>query len=274
MKLKKLVSIVLALVTAVGPMVPMAGAAEPEKEMWEVALENKYFGYDTTGTSSSSHMQGICVDDKMEYMYFSYTDTLVRVSMKTGEVVGTVSGFGTGSYLAECNHSVGLYVRDEHYNFTKVSSFEDVPEAHWANKAVEAVIRRGWMTGATETTFAPNQEVTRREFIEVLAAAAGTDMDPIQWAKANGVSDCTYLDSKITREQLVTMMYAYFKPEAVEVDLSAYTDADDIESWAEAPVMWAVKKGVIKGTSKTTLNPDGFATRAQLAVIINKFNAL
>ena len=107
MNLKKLVSIALALVTAVGLMVPMAGAAEPEKEMWEVALENKYFGYDTTGTSGSSHMQGICVDDKMEYMYFSYTDTLVKVSMKTGEVVGTVSGFGTGSYLAEGGAHIG-----------------------------------------------------------------------------------------------------------------------------------------------------------------------
>ena len=47
-------------------------AAEPEKEMWEIALENEFLDYDTLGKcGGTGHLQGICVDDKMEYKYFS-----------------------------------------------------------------------------------------------------------------------------------------------------------------------------------------------------------
>jgi len=187
---------------------------------------------------------------------------------------GTISLGNNYYYLADGNHSVGLYTRDEHYNFTKVTSFEDVPEAHWANKAVEAVLRRGWMAGIDKTTFAPEQDVTRGEFIQTLANAAGVTTDSVKWAMDNGISDGTKLGDKITREELVTMMYAYFGSEKVEADLSAYTDAGEVNDWAKDAMAWAVKKGVIKGTSKTTLSPELTATRAQLAVIVNKFNAL
>ena len=68
-------------------------------EMWETALLNGYYHYDTIDLcGGSSHMQGICVDDKMEYMYFSYTDVLAKVDLKTGKVVGSVGGFGAGSF--------------------------------------------------------------------------------------------------------------------------------------------------------------------------------
>ena len=65
----------------------------------QLALENGLINYDTVnGQGGSGHMQGICVDDKLEYMYFSYTDALVKVDMRTGKVVGSVGGFGKGSF--------------------------------------------------------------------------------------------------------------------------------------------------------------------------------
>ena len=77
--------------------IPAAEAAE--KEMWEIALENDYLSYDTVNAcGGTGHLQGICVDDKMEYMYFSYTDLLAKVDMKTGEVVGSIGGFGEGGF--------------------------------------------------------------------------------------------------------------------------------------------------------------------------------
>ena len=96
---------VLALVASLFPvgMAQSVSAVElPEdeiKEMWEIALENGYTHYDTIDLcGGNSHLQGICVDDKMEYMYFSYTSALAKVDMKTGEVVGSVGGFGQGSF--------------------------------------------------------------------------------------------------------------------------------------------------------------------------------
>ena len=75
----------LALVVGLFPagMAQSASAVElPEdeiKEMWEIALENGYTHYDTIDLcGGNSHMQGICVDDKMEYMYFSYTSALAK----------------------------------------------------------------------------------------------------------------------------------------------------------------------------------------------------
>ena len=74
-------------------------AEAAEKEMWEIALEEKYLNYDTVnGCGGTGHLQGICVDDKMEYMYFSYTDALIKVSLETGKVVGSIGGFGAGGF--------------------------------------------------------------------------------------------------------------------------------------------------------------------------------
>ena len=103
---KKVASWAMALALTVG-LVPAslavsadaAETADGEKEMWEIALENGYTHYDTIDMcGGNSHLQGICVDDKMEYMYFSYTSALAKVDMKTGEVVGSVGGFGQGSF--------------------------------------------------------------------------------------------------------------------------------------------------------------------------------
>ncbi|MBQ7591118.1 MAG: hypothetical protein IJU46_01175 [Clostridia bacterium] len=67
--------------------------------LWETALRERAHSFDTVDTcGSSSHLQGICVDDKLEYMYFSYTDVLAKLDMKTGKVVGSVGGFGKGSF--------------------------------------------------------------------------------------------------------------------------------------------------------------------------------
>ena len=103
---KKVASWAMALALTVGlapaSLAVSADAAETadgEKEMWEIALENGYTHYDTIDMcGGNSHLQGICVDDKMEYMYFSYTSALAKVDMKTGEVVGSVGGFGQGSF--------------------------------------------------------------------------------------------------------------------------------------------------------------------------------
>lgn len=66
--------------------------------LWQRALElQKHFDTRTT-CGSSSHLQGICADDRLEYMYFSYTDVLAKLDMSTGKVVGSVGGFGKGSF--------------------------------------------------------------------------------------------------------------------------------------------------------------------------------
>ena len=104
---KLLMALVIVLSMLVGPA--FSATYADELEPWEVALENKYFTYDVTdaATEASGHLQGICVDDEMKYAYLSYTDTLLKLDMATGEVVGSVCDFGPGSFTAEGGAHLG-----------------------------------------------------------------------------------------------------------------------------------------------------------------------
>lgn len=78
------------------------------KSLIEIALENEYYHYDTIDMcGGNSHLQGICVDDELKYMYFSYTSSLAKLDMETGEVVASVGGFGQGSFGTEGGAHLG-----------------------------------------------------------------------------------------------------------------------------------------------------------------------
>lgn len=86
-----------------------AAARAGKPELWETALRNGYFSYDVTAaaTAASGHLQGLCVDDELKYAYLSYTDTLLKLDMATGEVTGSVTGFGPGSFTVEGGAHLG-----------------------------------------------------------------------------------------------------------------------------------------------------------------------
>ena len=71
------------------------------KSLVQIALENNLVACDTEKygmCGGNSHLQGICVDDEMEYMYFSYTSALAKIDIATGELVASIGGFGGGSF--------------------------------------------------------------------------------------------------------------------------------------------------------------------------------
>ena len=114
----------------------------------------------------------------------------------------------------------------------------------------------------------------------VLARLSGADTSGdaiakgVAWAVENGVSDGTNPEAKITREQLVTMLYRYTGSPAVTGDLSAYTDAASVSAWAKDAMTWAVSNGIVKGVTETTLVPGANATRAQVATIMQRYAGL
>lgn len=164
-------------------------------------------------------------------------------------------------------------------------SFADT-RGHWAADAVSFVSARGLFYGTGADVFSPDAAMTRGMLVTVLARYA--DVDTVggatwyekgaAWAVANGLSDGTNLDSNITREQLIAIMYRYAafegKLDDTGVDLHDYTDANRISSWAADAMSWAVGVGLIKGVTPTTLEPQGSATRAQVAAIIMRYAEL
>ncbi len=102
----------------------------------------------------------------------------------------------------------------------------------------------------------------------------------VAWASANGIvngyEDGTFRpDNLITREQMAAFLYRYARYKGCDVtaraDLTPFADAPQIASYAVEPIQWANAQSLVNGTSAATLSPKGNATRAQVAVILNRF---
>ena len=99
--------------------------------------------------------------------------------------------------------------------------------------------------------------------------------DAVRWAYANEVSvgvDDTHFapDARLTRAQLVTMLYRVFGPEkgVRPRPIGGYEDWNTVPEWAFSATTWAVSMGLLYGTSSWELSPNDGASRAQLAAII------
>ena len=171
--------------------------------------------------------------------------------------------------------------------------FSDIAPDAWYKDAVQYAYDNGLMTGVSDTEFAPEATTTRAMIVSILArlegvesaeAAGFADVDDewyataVNWAAnvgvVNGYEDNTFRpNTAITREQLAAMLmnYAACKGEDVSAraDLSAYTDQPS--TWAQEAMQWAVAEGLITGVTADTLQPQGAATRAQVAAILQRF---
>ena len=163
-----------------------------------------------------------------------------------------------------------------------VGGFRDVAQNSWYAGAVQYVTSSSLMNGTSSTAFSPNASMSRGMLMTVLARYAGESTDGgtvwyekgMNWAKSKGVSDGSAPNANITREQLAAMLYRYAGEPDGAADLSAYTDADSVSSYAEKAVAWCVAKGILTGKTDTTLAPRATATRAECAAMLQRFASL
>ena len=64
------------------------------------------------------------------------------------------------------------------------------------------------------------------------------------------------------------------KNTAASAPLDAYTDRAQVSAYAEASVRWALQAGLLTGVGDGRLAPRSGATRAQLAVLLQRFAGL
>lgn len=164
---------------------------------------------------------------------------------------------------------------------TTGSSFTDVPAGSWYEEAVNYVHEKGLMNGTSSNAFSPNASTTRGMIVTILARVEGVNTNGTpwyaagqKWAMDNGISDGTNMPGVITREQLATILYRYAKQKSYDVSksaaLTAFSDADKVSGYAAEAMQWAVAEGLLQG-SNGKLNPQGSATRAQVATILMRF---
>ena len=181
-------------------------------------------------------------------------------------------------------------------NAPGVAEYDDVNPSDWFYPAVQFVSERGIMVG-TGASFEPDAATSRAMLVTILYRLEGeptvnsanpfrdiTDhqwySDAVIWASENGIvsgygSGLFGPTDHITREQFATILYRYAQFKGYDIsataDLSSYTDASSINSWAEAAMKWACAEGLISGRTATTLVPAGNATRAEAAAILMRF---
>lgn len=166
-----------------------------------------------------------------------------------------------------------------------VNPYMDVQTNDWYFGAVQYVTENGLMNG-TGNGFEPNLATSRAMIWTILArmsnvnTASGGEWYAVaqQWAKANGVSDGTMPNGTITREQLAAMLYRYAVSKGmvkapVTANLSIFAGASSVSTYANEAMQWAVSTGLINGMDGK-LNPQGSATRAQVATMLMRFAEL
>ena len=205
---KQLCSLLTALALAVGLLPPAARAAEnapsfadvPAAAWYADAVQYVYENGLMTGVSESE---------------FAPDGTATRVQIVT--ILWRLAGSPVVNYAMR---------------------YADADEGAWYGEAVRWAASTGVVTGYTESSFGPNDAITREQLAAIL----------YRYIKTQG--------------QGFTGMW-YFP--------LRYDDAASISDWADEAMHWCVMKGVLNGTGETTLSPQLTATRAQLAAILQRF---
>ena len=180
---------------------------------------------------------------------------------------------------------------------TDVNPFTDIAEKDWFYGDVMFVYENGLMLGTSKTLFSPHGTVMRGMMATILWRMEGspvpkgknsfTDVeagkwyaDAITWTAENGIfagygKDKFGPDDPITREQLAAIFYRYADYKGYDLtvkgDLDKFKDADKITDYAKTAMQWAVGSGLVKGKSGNLLDPQGTATRAEIAAMLHRF---
>ena len=180
---------------------------------------------------------------------------------------------------------------------TGANPFTDVSEKDWFYGDVMFVYENGLMLGTSKTLFSPYGTATRGMMATILWRMEGspvpkgknsfTDVeagkwyaDAITWTAENSIfagygKDKFGPDDPITREQLAAIFYRYADYKGYDLtvkgNLDKFKDADKITDYAKTAMQWAVGSGLVKGKSGNLLDPQGTATRAEIAAMLHRF---
>ena len=202
----------------------------------------------------------------------------------------------SGVYLTKDMTVYAGWRVDENPN-TGANPFTDVSEKDWFYGDVMFVYENGLMLGTSKTLFSPHGTATRGMMATILWRMEGspvpkgknsfTDVeagkwyaDATTWTAENSIfagygKDKFGPDDPITREQLAAIFYRYADYKGYDLtvkgNLDKFKDADKITDYAKTAMQWAVGSGLVKGKSGNLLDPQGTATRAEIAAMLHRF---
>lgn len=178
-----------------------------------------------------------------------------------------------------------------------LTTYEDVPRDVWYFDVVMQASRKGLFQGKAPGSYDPEGLTTRAEASQVLFRLSGdervafarvfsdvSNMDwfapAVLWAYRNdvvyGYDNGTFLpNNNITRQDMVVLLYRFAgSPEASGNALSAFADSSSVSAYATDAVEWAIEAGLLRGYEDNTVRPFNHITRAELAALFVRFDAL
>ena len=179
------------------------------------------------------------------------------------------------------------------------SRFVDVPSSRWSATYINKLASLGIINGTGGGYFEPTLQVTREEFVKMLAGVAGANVSGytssrfpdvpmsrwsascIAWAADRGITTGTdggrfAPTMKITREEMATMIYRYVQISGKTLPAKnapvTFADADQISSWAQTAVSVMQQAGIIDGNvtnGRYTFDPKVPASREECAKMLS-----
>ena len=172
--------------------------------------------------------------------------------------------------------------------------FTDVPGDRWSYPYIKQLYDAGAVSGTSATTFEPTANVTRAQFVTMIAGLAGADVsgyasgpfDDVQagswyapyvnWAAASGIvsgTSATTFDpaAEISRQDMAVMLYNYAQQAGVQLEqttVTPFTDEGSIAAYALPAVQALHSAGVISGMPNGSFQPQATTTREQACVVL------
>ena len=261
-------------VTEVKASVSSTAVKEAEKAGAAVTLPVEVPAANTTGDAPAVQVTVPKSTDsiKVEVPVEKVTPGTVAVIVKAdgAEEIVKNSKIGENGVVIKLDGDITVKIVDNSKDFADV-------ETDWSKEGIDYVSSRRIFEGTATTIFEPETNMTRAMLMTVLARYDGEDTNGgtnwyekgMEWAMTAGISDGTNPTEDITRQDMIAMLYRYARSPESTITLD-FPDADNVSDYAQAAMRWAVEKGLIKGMDGN-LNPEGLATRAQVAAVMMRF---
>ncbi len=173
--------------------------------------------------------------------------------------------------------------------------FSDITSAHWAYEGVERLYNKGIISGIDERTFAPDNPVTREQFVKMLVMAFGLydgnaknvfeDVPANDWSApfvASAYHAKIVMGSggktfgrglEITREDMVVMAKRCADTVGLKLpsahSKTAFSDEENFSSYAVESIYSMQISGIVSGIGDGLFSPKTNCTRAMAAKIID-----
>lgn len=220
---------------------------------------------------------------------YSENGAYYNIVIEDPEVISALNLKESSNIIAVEIYQEGLYSDDilfalhemtfSHKAVAKTLPFTDVKSAHWFYDSIYNAYNKGLFVGTSEDKFSPNGTITRAMAWAVLARIAGSSANKGEklwyseyqaWAMESGVSDGTYPNQNVTREQLVSMLYRMQSSPKANASFDSFSDAAKVSPWAKDAMAWAVETELIVGRGDKLAPRDG-VTRAEACVLLLKY---